>query len=102
MITLKSSRTYVQVVKENFFPYINLYKKTRINNVAHHNIISEEYLSAVVINCLLSEIEQLLSKKLINTSGKNIKFDFTDAQGVLLYRTLIALPLPADNVYFQL
>ncbi len=100
MITLTTSRRCVREVKDYFFSYINLYKQTRLNNVAHHDGTSEEFLSAVVINCLLTEIELLFNKKLLNTTGPTINFKFTDAQGIVWYKTLLALPLRPDQDYF--
>ncbi|MGN6478312.1 MAG: hypothetical protein ACTHKV_13890 [Flavipsychrobacter sp.] len=102
MITLRTIRQQVEVVKDYFYPYINRFKQTRLNNVINQNMASEEYLSAVVINCLLTEIETLLTKKLINNKGFKIKFEFTDAQAVVLYKTLLNLPLPAGQVYMNM
>lgn len=101
MILLHTTRQYVKTVKDYFFPYINSLKETRINNVLHFSHISEEYLSAIVINCILTEIEQLFTKKLINTTGPKIKFAFSDAQGIVLYKALLALPIPVDQYYLQ-
>jgi hypothetical protein len=86
----------------NFFPAINLFKQSRLNNLVNQNKTGEEYLSAVVINCLLTEIETLFIKKLVTTSSHKIKFQFTDAQGVVLYRTLLHLPLPAGQIYHDM
>lgn len=102
MILLRTCRQQVETARDYFFPYINHFKQTRINNVVSQNMASEEYLSAVVINCLLSEIEQLFLKKLVNTKGQKIKFEFSDAQGVVLYKTLLHLPLPAGQVYMNM
>ncbi len=102
MITLTSPRSYFLTAIDHFFPYIQLYKKTRLNNVANENVMSEEFLAALVINCLLTEIELLFIMKIINTTGHKIKITFTHAQAIVFYRTLMALPLPEDHVYFQL
>ena len=105
MITFKSTRDKVRLVHSVFFQYINLYKQTRMNNIAHCHTLSEEYLTALTINCLLSEIETLLQKKLVNTSSNTIKLSFTNAQGVLLYKTFLAMPLPNEgekDIYNQM
>lgn len=102
MITFKTNRDKVRTVYAEFFKYINLYKQSKLNDLAHFHIMSEEYLTAITINCLLSEIEELLHKKLVNTTSVNIKVALTNAQGVLLYRMFLALPLPQDNYYYQL
>jgi len=102
MISIKFPRSHVKFIQDYFFPYINLHKQTRLNNVANESLISETYLSAIVINCILDEIQQLFTKKLVNTTGSNIKFEFTDAQAIVLYKTLIHYPLQKDNVYLQM
>lgn len=102
MIVLRTSRQYTETVRDYFFPYINQFKETRIHNVRNQSVSSEEYLSAVVINCLLTEIEKLIIKKLVNTKSHKIKFEFSDAQAVVLYKTLLRLPLPADQFYMNM
>ena len=85
MITLTAPRSYFLTARDHFFPYINLYKNTRLNNVANANVMSEEFLAALVINCLLTEIELLFKKKIINTTGHKIKIILTDAQAIVFY-----------------
>ena len=99
MITLRLPRHYIEVVILKFFPYINLYKQTRLNNVAHKSLVSQEYLIAVVINNVLEEIEALFQKKLFNSRSEKVKMEFSDAQGVLLYRTLLALPVDSSEIF---
>jgi hypothetical protein len=101
MITLRTYRQYVETATVYFFQYIELYKQTRLNNLVQNNLQADDYLSAVVINCILEEIEWLFDKKLVTTKAEKIKFEFTDAQGIVLYKTLINLPLPKDQVYFN-
>jgi hypothetical protein len=102
MIILTSNRSYVFTVKRDFFSSINLYKQTWLNNVLHLGATSHEYLSALTVNSLLSEVESILEKKLINTTGHKIKFQFSDAQGIVLYQALLALPLSSNNMYYHL
>lgn len=102
MITLTLPRQKVEDLRNCFFPDINFYKQTRLHNVQGFSVISEEYLSAVVINCVLSEVEHLIKKKLITSTGRKIKFEFTDAQGIVLYKTLIALSIDPGQVYFNM
>lgn len=101
MILLNTYRSYARAAKDYFFPYINLYKKSKVQNVARFSRVSEEFLTAIMLNCVLSEIELLFDKKLLNTSGSKIKFQFSDAQGILFYKTLMALPVPSDQYYLQ-
>jgi hypothetical protein len=101
MITLKTYREYVEAASIYFFPFINEAKRTRLNNLPGSNLSTEEFMSAVVINCIIKEIEDLFDRKLVTTKSDKIKFEFTDAQGVVLYKTLIHLPLPREQVYFN-
>ncbi|MFL5786728.1 MAG: hypothetical protein ACJ748_01635 [Flavisolibacter sp.] len=101
MIELRTTRHYTEAVRNHFFPYINLFKQTRLNNLAYKSLASEEYLSAIVINCLLKEIEDLLIRKLVTTKGYKLTFKFTPAQGVVLYKTLLALPIPSNQEYLN-
>jgi hypothetical protein len=101
MITLRTYRQYVETASNYFFEYINAYKQTRLNNLVHHHLSADDYMSAIVINCILDEIEWMFDKKLFNTKSQNLKFEFSDAQGIVLYKTLLALPLPKDQVYFN-
>jgi hypothetical protein len=102
MITLNIPRQYAESLRDYFFPDINLYKESRLNTARSFSTISEEYLSACVINCVLTEVEHLVKKKLITTTGRSIKFQFSDAQGIVLYKTLIAMAIPKGNVYFDM
>lgn len=99
---LITNKHEVDAALRHFFPYINMYKASRLKNVAAHSRISDEFLSAVVINCIISEVELLFRKKIINNKGPKITFQLTEAQGVVLYETLQALPLPAEEMYMQL
>jgi hypothetical protein len=101
MITLRTYRQYVETAVTYFFEYVDLYKQTRINNLVQKNLQADDYLSAIVINCILDEIEWLFDKKLVTTKAPKLKFEFTDAQGIVFYKTLLALPLPKDQVYFN-
>lgn len=99
MITLHTTRHYAEAALLHFFPYLNLQKQTRLNDVAHLPISSKEYLQAVVINCLLDEIETLFKRKLVNTTGAKVKITFTDAQGVLFYQVLTHMPIDGEKLY---
>jgi hypothetical protein len=102
MITLQVTRSEVQTVTGYFFSYIDLYKITRLKNVEHYDKLSEEYLSAVVINSLITELEELFKKKLATTRGWIMTFRFSDAHGIVLYKTLLALPIPRDQEYLDI
>lgn len=101
MITLRTYRQYVETAVTYFFEYIELYKQTRLNNLVQKNLEADDYLSAVIINEILDEIEWLFDKKLVTTKSHKLKFEFTNAQGIVLYKTLLALPLPKEQIYFH-
>jgi hypothetical protein len=102
MIILTTSRQDAETILQHFFPAFNMYKTTRVNNVKNRDRFSEEYLAAVVINCIIAEIELLFQKKLINTISKKINFRFTDAQAAVLYKSLMALPIDPEKIYFNI
>lgn len=102
MISIRAPRQEVETIIRYFFPAIDMYKRTRLQNLAHKEIISEEYLSAVVINALLDEVQTLINRKLVNTFSKKINVKMTEAQAAVFYKSLIALPLEPNQVYFQI
>lgn len=101
MILLHTYRQDLETVRNYFFPYIKLWKQTNLNNIRDTNVQGGEFLSVVAINCLIDEIILLIEKKLINTVSQSQKIKLSDAQGVIFYRILIALPLPAEQFYFN-
>jgi hypothetical protein len=101
MITLRTYRQHVETASTYFFPYINEAKRTRLNNLQNQHITSEEYFSAVVINTLLDDVEFIFDKKLITTKSQKLKFELSDAEGIVLYKTLLNLPLPREQIYFN-
>lgn len=101
MIIINSTREDAIVVLK-FFTTINLYKQTWINNVRHLDIESPEYLSAVIINSLLGEVEQYIENKLDRTVGKFQKFEFTPAQAAVFHKALMSMPIGSENLYLQI
>ena len=101
MITLRTYRQHVETASVYWFPFIREAKRTNLNNLQGRHITDTDYFSAVVINCILDEIELILDKKLINTKSQKLKFEFSNAQGIVLYKTLLHLPLPKDQPYFN-
>ncbi|HYC27335.1 MAG TPA: hypothetical protein VEB42_00950 [Chitinophagaceae bacterium] len=97
MIILRTTRHFVEAAKLSFFPYINLYKQTRLNNIAHKSLASEEYLNVLTLNCLLDEVEEMLTTKLASTQGPKINYKLSDAHGVVLYQVLLKLELPDEH-----
>lgn len=93
MITLPTSRQYIETFIAEFFPFIDMWKRTQINNLVGQPAQGDKYLSVVAINCLLEEVQMKFRKKIINCVGQNLKVEFTNAQGVTLYKMLLNIPL---------
>lgn len=102
MIIIRATRSEAETITGDFFRMINMYKRTRMENVKHLDRTSEEYLSALVINCLLTEIESLFQKKLKDLSRRKISVRLTDAQCVVLFKSLKVLPIDPNQVYYTL
>jgi hypothetical protein len=102
MIILSTTRQFVEVAVHSFFPYIDLLKQTKINNVAHKDPRSDEFLSVIAINCILSEIQALFHKKLFNTKSITIRLDLTIAQGIVLFKTLSHMPFDERKEYLMM
>ncbi len=102
MIILKTPRQYAEFVSWNIFPYINLLKKSYITNVANYSKVSEEFLNVKLVDSLLSDIELILKKKIINTTAKIVTLKFSEAEAITLYRIFLNLPVPKDDYYFGL
>lgn len=101
MISLSVYRQDIEAMDQFFFRYIEQLKETNLVNVAHHPVHSAEYLSVLAINCIIAELQKLIDKKLVNTSGPSQKIKLSDAQAVVFYKLLLALPLPTDAFYLN-
>lgn len=99
MITLNAERQHIETFIVSFFPYIDMWKRTQINNLVGQPAQSLKYLSAVAINCILKEVQDKLRKKIINCKGHFLKIEFTDAQGVTLYQMLLNIPLSDARIH---
>ncbi len=102
MITLCCYRQHADYAMHSIFSYINLLKLSQLKNAAHLDKTSAEYLSVRLINCLLSEVELIVKKKLVNTTGEKINLKMSHAQGIALYRYLLSMPAGADNYYLNM
>lgn len=94
MIILKLTRDQARSVQLNFFPYLSLLCEKNIRDTTN----PDETLNARMIYCILNEIRKDVEKKLFNTA-KKIKFKFSDAQAIVMYKLMIALPLQPDQIW---
>lgn len=101
MITLLTTRQDIEAMDRFFFRYVEHLKETNLVNVAHHPVHSAEYLSVLAINCIIAELQNLIDKKLLNTSAPSQKIKLSDAQAVVFYKLLLALPLPKESYYLH-
>lgn len=97
MIILRTSRQYIETFIMAFFSYIDAMKKTKLNNVMHHNATSDEYLSVIALNAVLNEVQLKFRKKLVNTTSHNLRIEFTIPQGTVFYKTLFLIPLDKEK-----
>ena len=102
MITLQSERVHLKHAYDYFFVYIHLWKQSQLENVKQQSKVSGEYLTVIMINSLLDDIEDLLEKKLLNTTGKIVRLKFSNAHGIIFYKTLLNLPLDAQAYYLNM
>lgn len=101
MITITSYRQDLEAVRNFFVPFITLLQQTRLNNVAHANIQSDEYLTTLAVNYLIDELTEVIEKKYAKPGAGTVKIKFTNAQAIIFFRLLILLPVPANAFYLQ-
>ncbi len=101
LISIRCDRQQLQVIQDYFFPYIKQLKLTRLKNIVHLPVHSPEYLSAIAVNCIVDECILHINRKIINTTKNTIKLQLSDAQTVILYKTLMEIPVPAQQFYLQ-
>lgn len=101
MLSLSTYRQDLEAAEKYFFPFIIEWKQTNLNNLTDSNMQGGPFLFAVAVNCLIDEVILMMRKKLINTSSQQFKLKFTDAQGVIFYRSLLILPIPAQQFYLN-
>ena len=101
VVSIRCDRQQLQVIQEYFFPYIKQLKNTRIQNIVHLPVHSPEYLAAIAVNCIVDECILHINRKVINTTKNTIKLQLSDAQTVVLYKTLLEIPVPTHQFYLR-
>ncbi|MES2773398.1 MAG: hypothetical protein V4722_04400 [Bacteroidota bacterium] len=104
MIIFHSPRSYLSILYNVFFKYINLHKESKLQEYAYQaqREISDGYLNAMVLNSLLNDVEEYLQKKLVNTSNPVVKLKLSKAHAICLFKTLMILPIEADKEFEQI
>lgn len=94
MIMLKLSRDQARNVQLHFFPYLDLLCEKNIRDA----VTLDDQLNVRMISSILNEARRLFEKKLFGVSNR-LKFLFTDAQSIVLYKLLLNLPLHPDQIW---
>jgi hypothetical protein len=102
MITLNTLRQKVELVRYVFYPVIEMTKRTALLNLRRLSADDSDTLSALVMICIIDEVKTIIDRKLINTKGHIIKLQLSDAQAIVLYKTLLRLPVDADKQYHNM
>lgn len=101
MIILNTPRQFAEFADKTIFVYIDLLTETKMKNLANVNKNHDDYLFAILIICLLHEVKFIFKKKLMNSNAKYLKIKMSMAHGIAFYKTLLSLPVPGDNFYFN-
>ena len=101
-VTISTLRTKAEAISDNVFPYIRLLQQSHAKNVANASRVSQEYLTVHLYNSLLVDIEKLLQRKLVTTTGSKLKLKLSVGHAVALYRTFLILPIDKNNFYLDM
>ena len=99
---IKTERHYLDCMCAALLNYFPLLQLTLLRQVQGYNKVAAEYLQNRIIISVLGELELILRKKQINTISKSLTLKFTDAQGIILYKTILDMPVQAENYYGNL
>lgn len=101
MIVIITPRQYAEFANNTIFVYIDLLAETKMKNLVSVKKTHDDYLFAILMICLLHEVKIIFKKRLINSTAKTLKIKMSMAHGIAFYKTLLSLPVPADNFYFN-
>lgn len=101
MLILKISRQHAEFAKSHIFNYVNMLKRSQLNNIAGAGKTSSQYLQVKVIHCLLDDAEMHFTKKLLMCNSKQITIKFSIATGIAFYRMLLTLPVLENDYYLN-
>ena len=97
-MTIKTERQPFDCMVSILLNYFPLLQKTLLKNVAHCTKISSEYLNTRVMISLVEELEYYFQRKQF-TKAKKFKLDFTEAEGIYLFKIIMDLPINRENIY---
>ncbi len=91
---IKLTRDQTRGVQLHFFPYLVAVCEMKVE----HNAGNEDLLNNKMLICLLHEIKRIFERKLLSLPNK-FTFKFSDDQGIVFYKLLMNIPLPADRFW---
>ena len=97
-VTFKLKRPYVEEVASNFFHQWRLMITTKEKDIA--NLPPEdEKLKWITWLSLLQELDTYFKSRILSGAQHEIRLTFSTSQAVVLYRALMYLPLPENELY---
>lgn len=97
-MTIKTERQHFDCLNPILLNYLPMLQKTLMNNVSHCTKISSEYLNTRVMVSIVEELEYYFQRKQF-TKAQKFKLDFTEAEGIYLFKIIMDLPISAENIY---
>lgn len=97
MVSIKLYRDDARLLQMGFFPFLTRLCYSKVISTKHD---SDEQLLAIAIRSVFIIVERKFALKLAGVSNK-FKFSFSDHEAVILYRLLMAYPIPMQEVYMN-
>lgn len=97
-MTIKTERQHFDCMAAILLSYFPLLQKMLLNNVRHCNKVSGDYLQTRVMISIIEELEYYFERKKF-TKAKKFKLDFTEAEGIYLFKIIIDVPINKENLY---
>ena len=102
MIEIQTYRQYAEYCDQQIFTYLDKIANSQLINLKGVDKKTDEYLLTIMMISLLNDIKIIFKKKLINSTAKILKIKMTQSQGIAFYKTLLRLPIPAGDFYFNM
>ncbi|MFC4261940.1 hypothetical protein ACFOWM_03555 [Ferruginibacter yonginensis] len=82
--------------------YLPMLSRSLMLNVERQSKVSPEFLQSKLIVAVVQELEEFMLKKLAARPSQKIKLKLSDAQGIILYKTLLDMPIASIEHYQNL
>lgn len=93
-IIVKLERDQAATIVHKFFPFLDRLCISKITN----SYTDDEQLVYTVIHCIFQDVQKMFAKKLF-TEGNRFTFNLSKAEGITLYKLLMAFPIDSKQVY---